>query len=99
MSNQMIISLENNHILTESVMCGIDISNQIASYSDKDSYTATQDCWAIFWTNGDRPYKLDNETVVSGADHENVVLMKKGQTLAKAGSYTTPTMRIYGVKR
>lgn len=55
MSNQMQIKVENQHVLTESMLNGIDTSNVIASYdysgANTYTYTATEDC-IIFYTTG-----------------------------------------------
>lgn len=113
MANTLNIKVENNRVLTESILTGVDISNVIATGSSGSwadaSYTATEDCFAVGYghysgnnNNTHTTVKLENQIVfdsakVDSGDQYGWVFMKKGQKLGVSGENNY--YKIFGLKR
>ena len=97
MSNQMKIKVVIGHVLTESVLNGIDTSNIIAS--NVNPYTATQDCIACVLAAS---LKL-NETQLGAYQAtpygEHYVELKKGDVIQSNSGYGNVIQYVFGIKR
>jgi len=106
MANQLKIVIENDSILTESVIPGIDKNNVLASSSG--SFTAPADGIVVFSatnSNSGAWASVDGVTVMnsSGQDrwfnHMTNFPVKKGQVCSVGAGYGTPSAVLYGLKR
>lgn len=102
MANTLKVIVENENVLTQSVLNGIDTVNIIAS--NIKTYTATQDCFvymAVFAAMT-KAY-IDGVEIaqhINGADHSefNIILLKKGQTLTFSSTIST-ILTVFAIKR
>lgn len=108
----MRISVENELVLTDARVNGIDTSNVLKTFTagQKINYTATQECYAIFTLNhedyGNNTAYLDG-VVIAGCDGNKRfatagIYLKEGQVLTTTGKIPSQQSRpgyVYGIKR
>lgn len=106
MANTLNIKVENEHVLTESILPGFDKNNVIGSSSS--SIVATEDCFCVCsatnssgsaWATVDGIYIMNSSGQDRWFNHVSNAPVKKGQTVSIGAGYGTPSITLYGIKR
>ena len=98
MANQLKIKVESEHVLTESVLNGMDPSNILAQ--GVSEYTASQDCITVIKAAS----CLFQNTLRFGTNQaspvvEHYVLLKSGQKVKVESGYGCNIEHVFGIKR
>ena len=99
MANQMQIKVENEHVLTEAILNGMNVSDILAN--NVKTYTASKDCIATARVRENCSMKLNNVSLGvdswANASTDYTIPMKAGDVLTVTGSIST--IMAYGIKR